>query len=47
MYVTWHPATTADELDAAVRILDTLRAQPIGSDRIRIVFTLEGGWDTG
>lgn len=47
VYLTWHPATTADELDAAVKILDTLRAMPIGADRIRIVLTLEDGWDTG
>lgn len=47
VYLTWHPTTTEEELDAVVRILDTLRAEPIGEDRIRIVFTLEDGWDTG
>lgn len=47
VYLTWHPTTTTDELGAAVRILDTLRAEPIGEDRIRVVFTLEDEWDTG
>jgi hypothetical protein len=47
LYLTWHPTTTDDELDAAVKILDSLRAQPIGEDRIRIVFALDKGWDTG
>ena len=47
VYITRHPATTDDELDAAVRILDTLRAEPIDEARIRIVFTLGSGWDTG
>ena len=47
VFLTWHPTTTDDELAAAVRILDSLRAEPIGEDRIRIVFTLEDVWDTG
>lgn len=47
VYLTWHPATTDDELAAAVRILDTLRAEPIGENQVRIVFTLEDVWDTG
>jgi hypothetical protein len=47
VFITWHATTTDDEREAAVRIPDTLRAEPIGEDRIRIVFTLENGWDTG
>jgi hypothetical protein len=47
VYLTWHPTTTDDEIDTAARILDTLRAEHIGEDGIRIVFTLDGGWDTG
>ena len=47
VYVTWHPTTTADELDAALGILDTLRAEYREDGSIRITFTLEHGWDTG
>jgi hypothetical protein len=46
-FVTWQPSTTEAELDAAIRVLDTIRAEPIGDDRIRIRFTLDAGWDTG
>ena len=47
VWLTWHATTTDEELDAAMRILDTLRVEPIGDSRIRIKFTLEAGWDTG
>jgi hypothetical protein len=47
VYLTWNDATTAAELDEAVRILDTLEAEPISASRIRLVFTLEDGWDIG
>src|SRR5262245_37048087 len=47
VFLTWHPTTTALERDAALRIVDTLRAQPIGADGVRITFTLADAWDTG
>jgi len=47
VYVTWHPTTTADELDAALGILDTLRAEYREDGSIRITFTLTDRWDTG
>jgi hypothetical protein len=47
VYVTWHATTTEEELRAALDILDTIQAQPIGPDGIRITFTLPDGWDSG
>lgn len=47
IFVTWRPATPDDERDAALRIVDTLRAEPIGEDRIRIIFDPGDGWDSG
>lgn len=47
VFLTWHQTTTDGELAAAAQILESLRAEPIGEDRIRITFTLEEGWDTG
>ena len=47
VFLTWHPTTTEDELESAVAILATLRAQPISEDGIRITFNLPAGWDTG
>lgn len=47
VYLTWHPTTTQDELDAAREILESIRAEEAGDDGIRINFTLPSGWDTG
>ena len=47
LYLTWNSATTPEELTSAEGILVTLRAEPIGESRIRLVFRLEAGWDTG
>jgi hypothetical protein len=47
IYVTWHPTTTADELDRVLGILDTLRAEYREGGSIRINFTLMDRWDTG
>jgi hypothetical protein len=47
IYLTWNAATTDDELAVAERVMDTLRAVPIGEDGVRLVVTLEAGWDTG
>ena len=47
VFVTWHSSTTEDELREAVEILDTIRAEPIGSNGVRMTFTLPAGWDTG
>ena len=47
VFLTWHPTTTDDELEAAAQILESIRAEPIGIDRIRITFTLDEGWDVG
>jgi hypothetical protein len=47
VFLTWNAATTADDRESAERTLDTLRAEPVGTDRVRITFTLDEGWDTG
>ena len=47
VFLTWHATTTEGELEAAEGTLDTLRAVPVGEDRIRITFTLQEGWDIG
>jgi hypothetical protein len=47
VFVTWNSTTTIVELEAAVQVLDTLRAEPIGENRVRITFTLPEGWDIG
>jgi hypothetical protein len=47
VFVTWHPTTSEDELRAALEIVDTIRAQPVGRQGIRITFRLPDGWDTG
>jgi len=47
VFVTRHAHTTAAEWAAALRILDTIRAQPVGTDGLRLTFRLLDGWDTG
>jgi hypothetical protein len=47
VYLTWDAATTQDELESARQVLESLRSQPVGSDGIRITFTLPANWDTG
>jgi hypothetical protein len=47
VYLTWSPTTTERQLAAAAEVLDTLRAQPISDDLVRITFTLDEGWDRG
>lgn len=47
VYLTWDPATTPDELEAARQVVESIRGQPFGPDGIRITFTLPARWDTG
>ena len=47
VYATWHPTTSDADRAAALAIVDTIRAQPIGKDRIRVTFILRDRWDTG
>jgi hypothetical protein len=47
VFLTWNPRTTDAELAAAEHVLDTLRAVPMGEDRVRITFMLDTGWDVG
>jgi hypothetical protein len=47
VYLTWNSATTPAELGAAETVVRTLRAEAIAETRIRVVFTLEDGWDIG
>jgi len=47
VFLTWYPTTSEARIQAAEAALQTLRAEPIGDDRIRITFTLDEGWDTG
>jgi hypothetical protein len=47
VYLSWDADTTAEELDAARQVVESIRAQATGEDRIWINFTLPSGWDTG
>jgi hypothetical protein len=47
VYLTWSRDTTASELESVERVLDTLRAEPINDDLVRVTFILDSGWDTG
>ena len=47
VYLTWDPDTTQDELEAARQVVESIRAEPLGPDGIRINFSLPRGWDTG
>jgi hypothetical protein len=44
VYLSWDPTTTRAELDAARAVIESIRAQPISENGIRIVFTALG-WD--
>jgi hypothetical protein len=46
-FVTRNPTTTPTEHAAALHVLDSIRAQLVGTDGLRITFKLEGVWDTG
>ena len=46
VFLTRHATSTDDEWNAAVQIMDTLRAVTVGQ-RVRVTFTLDGGWDIG
>jgi hypothetical protein len=47
VYVTWHLTTTEADRDAALHVVDTIRAVPMYKDWVRVNFTLGRGWDTG
>jgi hypothetical protein len=50
VYLTWHEATTEAERDALLQIVETIRAEHIKNGRldfVRVVFTLDEGWDVG
>lgn len=47
VFVTWQASTPEDEREAALAVLETILAEPIGDDRIRVRFMLDAGWDTG
>ena len=47
VYLTWDPATTQDELNAARGVVESIRGEADGLNGVRIIFTLTGGWDTG
>lgn len=47
VFVTRDPLTTPAELQETLDILETIKAQPLGTHTIRINFTLPAGWDTG
>lgn len=46
VYLSWDPTTTPAELAAARAVIESIRAETAGAG-IRMVFTTEGGWDTG
>lgn len=48
LFLTWNSmSTTEEELAPMLAILDTIRAQSEPGAGVRIVFTLDDGWDTG
>jgi hypothetical protein len=47
VFVTWDGLPTDEELEAAARVLDSLRVEPLSASWIRVTFTLDEGWDTG
>jgi hypothetical protein len=47
IYVSWHATTTKAQVDSLLDVIESIRAQPIISDGIRINFYLEEGWDIG
>jgi hypothetical protein len=47
VYLTWDPTTTPDELDAARRVVESIRGEAFGPSGLRIIFTLAEGWDVG
>ena len=46
-FLSWDPDTTAATVDLGRAVIESIRAEPIGSTGIRVVFTTEEGWDTG
>jgi hypothetical protein len=47
VYLSWDPVATPAKLDAARAVINSIRAEPFGRAGIRIVFSTQGGWDTG
>ena len=48
VYLSWNPATTAEELNAARQVVESIRARRYRqTDGIQFEFSLPGGWDTG
>ncbi len=47
VYLTWDPATTQEELEAARQVVESMRGRAVGPNSIQINFTLADGWDTG
>ena len=47
VYLSWDGMTTAEELDAARQVVESIRGRPVDEDAIQIRFTLPAGWDTG
>ena len=48
VYVSWNANTTAEELDSARQVVESIRARQYReTDGIQIEFTLPDGWDTG
>lgn len=47
VFVTWHATTTDRQRESLWDVIDSLRAQTIGTDGIRITFELGEGWDIG
>jgi hypothetical protein len=47
IFLTWHATTTEEERAEAEATVQSVRAEPLGDGRVRIVFFLHGVWDTG
>jgi len=47
VYTAWERNSTPADLDALRQVLESIRGQAVGEDSLRILFTLDAGWDTG
>jgi hypothetical protein len=46
-FASWDAASAPEDIRAARAVVESIRAEPVGSNQVRVVFTTEGGWDTG
>lgn len=47
VYLSWDAQTTAEELEAARQVVESIRGRPFGNDGVQFNFILPAGWDKG